>query len=108
MAYLSGLRERSGGGRPQGRQLDAALRCGWPTRASAGVRTARPPAIFLRSCRAARVTLPSLNSVGSFPVQWFIEEIQNNPELARSIVRKFIDENQDGELSAEELLRPVY
>ncbi|KAE8742325.1 Allatotropin [Frankliniella occidentalis] len=44
----------------------------------------------------------------SFPVQWFVEEIQSNPELARSVVRKFIDENQDGELSAEELLRPVY
>ncbi|XP_034249660.1 allatotropins-like [Thrips palmi] len=44
----------------------------------------------------------------SFPVQWFVEEIQNNPDLARGVVRKFIDENQDGELSAEELLRSVY
>lgn len=51
---------------------------------------------------------PSPANGNSFPVQWFVEEIQSNPELARSVVRKFIDENQDGELSAEELLRPVY
>ncbi|XP_067004778.1 allatotropins [Anabrus simplex] len=44
----------------------------------------------------------------SFPVDWFVEELQNNPDLARIIVHKFVDANQDGELSPEELLRPLY
>ncbi|KAK7873011.1 hypothetical protein R5R35_000311 [Gryllus longicercus] len=44
----------------------------------------------------------------SFPVEWFVEEMQSNPELARVIVHKFVDANQDGELSPEELLRPLY
>lgn len=44
----------------------------------------------------------------SFPIDWFVEEIQNNPELARIIVHKFIDENQDGELTPDELLGRVY
>ncbi|XP_047113123.1 allatotropins-like [Schistocerca piceifrons] len=44
----------------------------------------------------------------SFPVEWFAAEMQNNPELARMIVSKFVDANQDGELTAEELLRPTY
>ncbi|KAJ8878088.1 hypothetical protein PR048_022555 [Dryococelus australis] len=44
----------------------------------------------------------------SLPVDWFVEELRTNPELARIIVHKFVDLDQDGELSAEELLRPVY
>nr|CAD7568858.1 unnamed protein product [Timema californicum] len=46
--------------------------------------------------------------VDSLPVDWFVEELRTNPELARIIVHKFVDVDQDGELSAEELLRPVY
>uniref|UniRef100_A0A1B6G5I3 EF-hand domain-containing protein n=1 Tax=Cuerna arida TaxID=1464854 RepID=A0A1B6G5I3_9HEMI len=44
----------------------------------------------------------------SFPADWFASEVQNNGELARMVVHKFIDTNQDGELSADELLRPLY
>ena len=44
----------------------------------------------------------------SLPVEWFVEELQTNPELARIIVHKFVDADQDGELTAEELLRPMY
>ncbi|KAL0270892.1 UNVERIFIED_CONTAM: hypothetical protein PYX00_008165 [Menopon gallinae] len=40
-----------------------------------------------------------------FPVEWFVEELTGNPKLARLVVKKFIDQNQDGELSAEELFR---
>lgn len=43
----------------------------------------------------------------SFTIDWFVEELANNPRLARIIIRKFIDQNQDGELSIEELLRNV-
>jgi hypothetical protein len=49
-----------------------------------------------------------LCSVYSLPVEWFVEELRTNPELARIIVHKFVDADQDGELSAEELLRPMY
>ncbi|XP_026317003.1 uncharacterized protein LOC113228077 [Hyposmocoma kahamanoa] len=43
----------------------------------------------------------------SIPVDWFVNEMLNNPDFARSVVRKFVDLNQDGLLSAEELLRNV-
>ncbi|XP_045486848.1 allatotropin-like isoform X2 [Pieris rapae] len=43
----------------------------------------------------------------SIPLDWFVNEMQNNPDFTRSVVRKFIDLNQDGELSADELLRNV-
>ncbi|XP_069359105.1 allatotropins-like isoform X2 [Maniola hyperantus] len=43
----------------------------------------------------------------SIPLDWFINEMVNNPDFARSVVRKFIDLNQDGMLSSEELLRNV-
>jgi hypothetical protein len=36
-----------------------------------------------------------------------VEELQNNPELARIILHKFVDADQDGELTADELLRPM-
>ncbi|KAG6446559.1 hypothetical protein O3G_MSEX004517 [Manduca sexta] len=41
----------------------------------------------------------------SIPLDWFVNEMLNNPDFARSVVRKFIDLNQDGMLSSEELLR---
>ncbi|XP_028029148.1 allatotropin-like [Bombyx mandarina] len=41
----------------------------------------------------------------SIPLDWFVNEILNNPDFARSVVRKFIDLNQDGMLSSDELLR---
>ncbi|CAH1638570.1 unnamed protein product [Spodoptera littoralis] len=41
------------------------------------------------------------------PLDWFVNEMLNNPDFARSVVRKFIDLNQDGMLSSEELLRNV-
>lgn len=44
----------------------------------------------------------------SLPVEWFVEELRTNPELARIILHKFVDADQDGELSADELLRPMY
>ncbi|CAH0729949.1 unnamed protein product, partial [Brenthis ino] len=43
----------------------------------------------------------------SIPLDWFVNEMINNPDFARSVVRKFIDLNQDGMLSSEELLRNV-
>ncbi|XP_047516840.1 allatotropin-like isoform X2 [Pieris napi] len=43
----------------------------------------------------------------SIPMDWFVNEMLNNPDFTRSVVRKFIDLNQDGELSADELLRNV-
>ncbi|CAK1585994.1 unnamed protein product [Parnassius mnemosyne] len=46
-------------------------------------------------------------AIESIPLDWFVNEMLNNPEFARSVVRKFIDLNQDGMLSSEELLRNV-
>ncbi|XP_049874347.1 allatotropin-like [Pectinophora gossypiella] len=43
----------------------------------------------------------------SIPMDWFVNEMLNNPDFARSVVRKFIDLNQDGMLSTDELLRNV-
>ncbi|KAM3966241.1 allatotropins [Aphomia sociella] len=43
--------------------------------------------------------------VESIPLDWFVNEMLNNPDFARSVVRKFVDLNQDGQLSSEELLR---
>ncbi|XP_053606821.1 allatotropin-like [Plodia interpunctella] len=43
----------------------------------------------------------------SIPVDWFVNEMLNNPDFTRSVVRKFIDLNQDGMLSSDELLRNV-
>ncbi|XP_063623739.1 allatotropins-like isoform X2 [Cydia splendana] len=43
----------------------------------------------------------------SIPLDWFVNEIVNNPDFARSVVRKFVDINQDGMLSSDELLRNV-
>ncbi|XP_061714920.1 allatotropins-like [Cydia pomonella] len=43
----------------------------------------------------------------SIPLDWFVNEIVNNPDFARSVVRKFVDINQDGVLSSDELLRNV-
>ncbi|XP_068618477.1 allatotropin-like isoform X1 [Battus philenor] len=45
--------------------------------------------------------------VESIPLDWFVNEMVNNPDFARSVIRKFIDINQDGLLSPEELLRNV-
>lgn len=58
--------------------------------------------------RMSKVLLKCLHFVYSLPVEWFVEELQTNPELARIIVHKFVDADQDGELTAEELLRPIY
>ncbi|XP_026762681.1 allatotropins-like [Galleria mellonella] len=46
-------------------------------------------------------------AVESIPLDWFVNEMLNNPDFARSVVRKFVDLNQDGQLSSEELLRNV-
>ncbi|KAJ0178149.1 hypothetical protein K1T71_005972 [Dendrolimus kikuchii] len=46
-------------------------------------------------------------SLESIPLDWFVNEMLNNPDFTRSVVRKFIDVNQDGMLSSEELLRNV-
>jgi hypothetical protein len=56
----------------------------------------------------SKALLKCLHFVYSLPVEWFVEELQTNPELARIIVHKFVDADQDGELTAEELLRPIY
>ncbi|XP_065211991.1 allatotropins-like [Planococcus citri] len=63
-----------------------------------------------------KVALPDLESPpfnaprfaqkDSFPVDWLIGEMQNDPELMRTLIKKFIDTNQDDEISAEELIRP--
>ncbi|XP_041987533.1 allatotropin-like [Aricia agestis] len=41
----------------------------------------------------------------SIPLDWFVNEVVNNPDFARSVIRKFVDLNQDGMLSSDELLR---
>ncbi|XP_050351631.1 allatotropin-like [Nymphalis io] len=46
-------------------------------------------------------------ALDSIPLNWFVNEMINNPDFARSVVRKFIDLNQDGMLSSDELLRNV-
>lgn len=46
-------------------------------------------------------------TMDSIPMDWFVSEMLNNPEFARAAVRKFIDTNQDGVLTTEELLRNV-
>nr|UES72865.1 allatotropin [Carausius morosus] len=67
-----------------------------------GKRDGSSPADLLDQDKPDRLVVDSL------PVDWFVEELRTNPELARIIVHKFVDLDQDGELSAEELLRPVY
>jgi hypothetical protein len=44
----------------------------------------------------------------SYPNSWLVDELQSNPETARLVVEKFIDENGDGELTPAELLRRNY
>nr|QHB80529.1 allatotropin [Carabus violaceus] len=44
----------------------------------------------------------------SFPVEWLAEKMENNPAFARTVLRKFVDINGDGQLTLDELLRPVY
>ncbi|XP_026499224.1 allatotropin-like [Vanessa tameamea] len=46
-------------------------------------------------------------TLDSIPLDWFVNEMINNPDFGRSVVRKFIDLNQDGLLSSDELLRNV-
>jgi len=56
-------------------------------------------------------TLPlpiNLEGKTSFPSSWLIEEMQSNPETAKMIVEKVIDENGDGELTPDELFRRIY
>ncbi|RZF36269.1 hypothetical protein LSTR_LSTR012232 [Laodelphax striatellus] len=48
------------------------------------------------------------NGISLFPADWFADEMSKNPELAKVIVQKFIDSNQDGQLTSDELLRPLY
>ncbi|KAL0871745.1 hypothetical protein ABMA27_004248 [Loxostege sticticalis] len=43
----------------------------------------------------------------SIPLDWFVNEMLNNPDFTRSVVRKFVDLNQDGQLTSDELLRNV-
>ena len=43
----------------------------------------------------------------SYPTTWLIEEIQNNPEMARMVVEHFVDEKGDGELTPGELYRKL-
>ncbi|XP_055705476.1 allatotropins-like [Phlebotomus papatasi] len=44
------------------------------------------------------------NSIESFPIDWFVNELVNNPILAKSILRRFVDTDKDGILTAHELL----
>lgn len=32
--------------------------------------------------------------ISSVPIDWFVDELLNNPELTKTIVRKFMDTNQ--------------
>jgi len=41
----------------------------------------------------------------NYPNSWLVEELQNNPEVARFIVERLVDENGDGELTPGELTR---
>ncbi|XP_013190603.2 allatotropins-like [Amyelois transitella] len=47
------------------------------------------------------------NRLESIPLDWFVNEMLNNPDFTRSVVRKFVDLNQDGLLTSDELLRNV-
>lgn len=44
----------------------------------------------------------------SYPNGLLIEELQTNPELGKLIVEKILDDNGDGEVSADEFLQRVY
>ncbi|CAG9794014.1 unnamed protein product [Diatraea saccharalis] len=44
-------------------------------------------------------------AIESIPLDWFVNEMLNNPDFTRSVVRKFVDLNQDGQLTSDELLR---
>ncbi|RVE53700.1 hypothetical protein evm_001592 [Chilo suppressalis] len=44
-------------------------------------------------------------AIESIPLDWFVNEMLNNPDFTRSVVRKFVDLNQDGQLTSNELLR---
>jgi len=37
-----------------------------------------------------------------------VEELQSNPDAAKIIVEKIIDENGDGEITPDELYRRIY
>lgn len=37
-----------------------------------------------------------------------MDKMENNPSFARSVLRKFVDINGDGQLTMDELLRPTY
>jgi len=43
-----------------------------------------------------------------YPNDWLVVEIQRNPEMAKMIVDRIIDQNRDGELAPEELFNKVY
>ncbi|XP_021961499.1 allatotropins isoform X2 [Folsomia candida] len=51
---------------------------------------------------------PNFDLTRAYPNSWLIEELQNNPEAAKLIVDKVIDENGDGELTPDELFRRIY
>ncbi|GAB0090140.1 allatotropins [Sergentomyia squamirostris] len=44
------------------------------------------------------------NSIESFPIDWFVNEMVNNPILTKSILRRFVDTDKDGILTSHELM----
>ncbi|ODN02852.1 Allatotropin [Orchesella cincta] len=41
----------------------------------------------------------------NYPTSWLVELLQNNPDVAKFIVDRLVDENGDGELTPSELTR---
>ncbi|XP_044735888.1 allatotropins-like [Chrysoperla carnea] len=65
------------------------------------------PLEFVRASQINSIESMADKMQDSFPIDWFVEAMQNNPMLARTLIHKFVDVNGDGLLSAEELLRPA-
>lgn len=49
---------------------------------------------------------PIMSEQESFPLDWFANEMSTNPNLARTILQRFVDNNKDGILTTNELFSP--
>nr|APB88054.1 allatotropin precursor variant B [Lygus hesperus] len=58
----------------------------------------------LNSARGFGKRSPHTSEETNVPIEWMADEMASNPELARLMVRQFIDVDRDGFLSPYELL----
>jgi len=63
---------------------------------------------FIEPINGPKDAQQSDDTESRYPNDWLVEEIQRNPEMAKVIVDRIIDQNRDGELAPEELFNKVY